>query len=103
MNKELEKIADAWNKNTGDGRDEKARDLAKAYVNAHPETYAGLEGYVSSLPEDQRVPVLVATLSQKRDAGDEEGAWEVEAWLLACVPPQNIGGAYAAEIQMPNR
>ncbi len=93
MNKDLEAIKDAWDKTTGDGRDEGARDLAKAYVTAHPELFAGLEHF--------DVPTLVQLLSSRRDDGDEEGTWNVEAWLLACVPPQTIGGTYKAEINLP--
>ena len=37
----------------------------------------------------------------ERADGDEEGTWNIEAWLLACVPPQNIGGTYKAEINLP--
>jgi hypothetical protein len=93
MNADLEAIKDAWDKNTGDGRDEGARDLAKEYVLAHPELFAGLEHF--------DVPTLVQLLSSRREAGDEEGTWNIEAWLLACVPPQNIGGTYKAEIKLP--
>jgi hypothetical protein len=95
LNPDLEAIKDAWDKNTGDGRDDGARDLAKVYVKAHPELFTGLEQF--------DVPTLVSLLSSKRDAGDEEGCWNVEAWLLACVPPQQIGGEYKAEIVLPNQ
>lgn len=90
MNAELEAIKNAWDKNTGDGRDENARELAKAYVSAHPEIYTGLERF--------SVEQLVSLLSQYRDSGDHEGEWNIEAYLLACVPPQNIGGEYHATI-----
>lgn len=93
MNSELEAIKDAWDKNTGDGRSEEARTMARTYVKAHPELFAGLEHF--------NVPTLVNLLSDKRNSGDDEGAWNVEAWLLACVPPQNIGGTYQAQIQLP--
>lgn len=95
MNADLEAIKDAWDKTTGQGRDEGARELARAYVTAHPELFTGLEHF--------DVPLLVELESRRRNSGDEEGAWNVEAWLLACVPPQNIGGEYKAEIVLPGQ
>lgn len=93
MDPELEAIKDAWDKKTGDGRDEGARELAKEYVAAHPEKFAGLEHF--------GVPMIVELLGRRRAEGDEQGQWEIEAWLLACVAPQNIGGEYHAEITLP--
>lgn len=94
MDADLQAIKDAWDKNVGDGRDEGARDLAKAYVKDHPEKFAGLEHF--------GVPMIVELLSKRRNEGDEQGTWEIEAWLLACVPPQNIGGEYHAEVRLPS-
>lgn len=95
MNDELEAIADAWNKNTGDGRDrETTVALCDAYVAAHPETYSGLEKF--------DLPTIVQLLSSRRAAGDEEGAWEIEVWQLHHFEPQNIGGSYEATVRLPN-
>ncbi len=95
MNAELEAIKDAWDKTTGDGRDEAGtRALCDAYVAAHPELFAGLENF--------DLPVLVDQLSQRRNAGDEEGTWNLEVWLLHHYEPQNIGGVYKAEVRLPN-
>lgn len=97
MHAELEDIKDSWDKNTGDGRDEDGtRALASAYVAAHPEAFAGLEQF------DNNLPLLVDLLSQRRASGDEQGTWELEAWLLHRFPPQNIGGAYRAEVKLPD-
>lgn len=96
MDKELEAIRDAEDKTTGDGRDHaKAVELADAYVAAHPEKFAGLDHF--------DIPLLVQLVSRKRDAGDEQGRWEVEAWLLHKYEPQNIGGEYTASVRLPNQ
>lgn len=93
MNKELEAIKDAWDKSTGDGRDNAGgRKLCDAYVAKHPETYAGLDKF--------DLPTLVNLLSSKRDAGDDEGAWEIEVYLIHHFEPQVIGGEYKAQIRL---
>lgn len=94
MDKELEAVKDAMDKSTGDGRDrDKAVQLADAYVAAHPETFAGLDKF--------DLPLLVELVSQKRNAGDAQGEWELEAWLLHAYLPQEIGGEYRPQLRVP--
>lgn len=96
MDTELEAVKDAMDKATGDGRDrDKAVELSDAYVAAHPEKYAGLDKF--------DLPLLVQLVSEKRTAGDEQGQWELEAYLLHKFLPQNIGGEYKAEVRLPNQ
>lgn len=92
MNKELEAIKDAWSKTTGDGRDRGTTvKLCDAYVAAHPELFAGLDKI--------DLPILVQLLSSRRDAGDDEGAWNIEAFLIHRFEPQQIGGEYKATVR----
>lgn len=96
MNKELEAIKDAWSKDTGDGRDRDATvALCDAYVAANPDLYAGLDKF--------DLPTLVTLLSNRRDAGDDEGAWNVEAYLIHAYEPQQIGGEYKAQTRIPGQ
>ena len=96
MNKELAAIAEAMDKSTGDGRDHsKAVQLSEAYVKAHPDLFTGLDKF--------DVPLLVQLVSKKRAAGDEEGRWNIEAYLLATFEPQQIGGEYKATVRLPNK
>lgn len=95
MNTELEAIKESWDKTTGDGRNEEGtRELADEYVSAHADEYAGFD----NIP----LEVLVDMLSAARNTGREEETWKIETWLLHRFAPQNIGGAYTAEIRLPN-
>lgn len=91
MNAELEAIKDAWDKDTGDGRDESARQMADAYVEAHPEQFEPYEAL--GLEE------LVNLVSIFRSQGMEESQWRVETWLLHRFEPQQIGGTYRATVR----
>ena len=94
MNAELEAIKDAWDKNTGDGRDEVGtRALCDAYVAAHPEEFTELRNL--SIEE------CVQAVSTFRNANLEESQWRVETWLLAKYEPQNIGGVYQPQLRNP--
>jgi hypothetical protein len=94
MDTELEEIRQAMDKSTGDGRDrDEAVRLSDAYVAAHPETFAGLDKF--------DLPLLVQLVSEKRNAGDEQGQWEIEAWLLHAYEPQSIGGEYQPQLRVP--
>lgn len=94
MNAELEAIRSAWDKNTGDGRDEDGtRAMCDAYVDAHPEKFTQLAGL--SLDD------CVKALSVFRAAGMEESQWEVEVWLLHKYEPQSIGGPIKAQVRIP--
>lgn len=93
MNDELQAIKDAMDKETG--RDYAgAVALADAYVAAHPELFTGLDQF--------DLPLLVELLSKRRNSGDDEGAWNVQAWILHRYAPQSIGGEYKAEVRLPN-
>lgn len=93
MNAELQAIKDAWDLETGDGRDnKKTRTLADKYVKAHPEQFEDFKEL--SLPE------TVKALEVFRDAGMESQQWIVETWLLHRYEPQNIGGTYEAQVRL---
>lgn len=92
MNAELEAIRDAWDKNTGDGRDESARELADEYVVAHEDQFASLK----NMTLDQ----CVQAVDVFRQAGMEEEQWRVETWLLHRYEPQNIGGVADAKVRL---
>lgn len=94
MNKELEAIKKAWDKNTGNGREEeKTRELADAYVEAHPEQFESMK--------DMTLEECVQAVSVFRAAGMEEEQWKVEVWLLHHFEPQNIGGPIQAKVRLP--
>ena len=92
---DLDAIRDAWDKETGDGRDEEsARALADEYVAEHPEEFAELE----NLTLEQCVQAIDAF----RAAGLDKSVWRIETWLLHRYEPQNIGGTYAPQVRIPN-
>ncbi len=94
MNAELEAIKFAWDKNTGNGREEEGtRAMCDAYVEAHPERFTELANM--SLDE------CVQALSVFRAAGMEQSQWEVEVWLLHRFEPQTIGGPIQAQVRIP--
>lgn len=70
------------------------RDMANAYVAAHPEQFT--PEALALDPDD--VPGLVAAVDVFRDRGLLEWQWRVEVWILHHVPPQNIGGEYRAPL-----
>ncbi|AVO21432.1 hypothetical protein PBI_NILO_34 [Mycobacterium phage Nilo] len=91
MDSQLEAIRDAAS--PGPGRNlEQARDLADAFVAAHPELYPGWE--------DKTVHEAVSAVEILRAAGLEEEAWRAEAWILHRWEPQNIGGPAQATIRV---
>ena len=94
MNAELEAIRFAWDKNTGDGRDEDGtRAMCDAYVEAHPEQFTELR--------NMSLEQCVQALSVFRAAGMETSQWEVETWLLHRYEPQQIGGDVQATVRIP--
>ena len=94
MNAELEAIKDAWDKNTGDGRDDEGtRAMADAYVAAHPEEFAELE--------NNTIEQCVQAVEVFRNANMEESRWRVETWLLHKFAPQQIGGEYQPQLRVP--
>lgn len=94
MNSDLEAIKDAWDKTTGEGRDEAGtRALADAYVAANPSEF---EDYLDMSLED-----CVKSVENARTLGLESAQWRAETWLLHRFEPQKIGGAAEARIRIP--
>jgi hypothetical protein len=60
-----------------------AADLARAYVDDHPELEARLGAYTLS--------ELVGLVDTFRAQGNETRVAEIDAWLMAEFPPQHIG------------
>lgn len=77
--------------------DDDARELADAYVAAHPEEFTALEG--ASIED------LVRHVDVFRAGGSdfEESLWRIETYLLHRFAPQNIGGVAHAIIRIPGR
>lgn len=91
---ELNAIKLAWDKNTGSGREEEqTRELARAYVTAHPERFHDVA--------PMTLEEAVQAVETFRTAGFENQQWLVETWLLAKVPPQEIGGSIALPVDVP--
>ena len=94
MNAELEAIKDAWDKNTGNGRDEDGtRAMCDAYVEAHPDQFTALR--------EMTIEECVNAVSVFRQAGMAEEQWKVEVWLLHHFAPQQIGGPMQAQVRIP--
>lgn len=95
MPTQLTEIPDAWDKETGEGRDEElTRSLADAYVTENPAEFAELEAL--SLED------LVKAVDVFRAAGLTDSQLRVEAWIFHSYKPQNIGGTYSAELRVLN-
>jgi hypothetical protein len=93
MNKELQAIQDAWDKEVGGGRDEtKARTLADKYVKAHPDEFASFA--------DMDVHQCVKAVDVFREAGMEEDKRRVDTWILHRFDPQQIGGPAEATVRI---
>ncbi len=94
MNAELEAIKEAWDKNTGKGRDhDTARALADAYVAAHPEQFEQLKNLT--------IKQVVEAVDTFRRGHLEEQQWLAEVWQIHHFEPQNIGGEYQATVRIP--
>lgn len=90
---ELDEVFDAFDKDTGDGRDyELTCELADAYVAENPEQFVNLQNL--SLEE------CVRSLEVFRDAGFEDEWRKVQVWLWHTYEPQNIGGTYTATVRV---
>lgn len=113
MDDDLEAIRDAWDKNTGDGRDDsRTRELVDAYVEDNPEKFLALQNVtleqcVSAIdlfrddPDNSFTPVLKVALFGDSDVDLETCQWLVEVWLLHKWDPQNIGGVAAPTVRVP--
>ena len=94
MNSELETIRDAWDKDTGAGREEaRTREMCDAYVTSHPEQFMSLR--------DMTLEDCVTAVGVFRQAVMEEEQWKVEVWLLHRFLPQQIGAQLQAQIRIP--
>lgn len=93
QDRELRAIKNAWDKSIGGGRDEGAREMAKAYVEAHPEKFADME--------DMTLEQIINAVETFRNAGMETMQWLAETWLLAKVPRQEIGGTISFPVDVP--
>jgi hypothetical protein len=69
-----------------------ARELADAYVEAHPELFVSLR--------EMTLEQCVAAVDVFRGAGMETELWNTEAWLLHRFEPQNIGGKAEAQVRI---
>lgn len=93
MDKALEKIRDAMDKSTGDGRDELlARALADKYVAANPGLFTRFA--------DMSIHDCVRAVEVFRDAGMPDEEQLVETWLLHHFESQNIGGLAEATVRI---
>jgi hypothetical protein len=90
----LDEIHDAWDKATGDGRDEdQTRALADAYVAEHPDEFANLR--------DLSQEDLVKAIDVFRAAGFETDVQRIQTWLWHRFEPQAIGGPLRQTIRFP--
>lgn len=97
MNAELAAIKDAVDKSTGDGRDlAKAQQLAKSYVEAHPEEFTDYQAWGN---DDAAREKTVQAVDVFRAAGMDEAQWRAEAWHLFSWEPPNIGGTFQPAIR----
>lgn len=105
MNEDLQAIKDAWEGRASAGLASSSPDeqvsleddnnvyaLADEFVAANPDDYAAWENL--------SLDILVKTLEEARDKGDEESVWKIQAWLFHHFEPQNIGGTYKAELRI---
>lgn len=91
--KELGAIREAWDKESGEGRDEgQARKLADDYVKKNSSEFDGLR--------ELSLEQLVKAVEVFREAGLVDDQWRVEAWLLHRFEPQTIGGSYEAKVRL---
>lgn len=103
----LDDFLDAWDNETGEGRDmDAARAAADAYVAANPDTFARYE--------TMSLETCVATIDAYRSAAEvfrerglDDDAIEPEAnkllvdvWLLHHFQPQQIGGSAAPVVRI---
>lgn len=93
MKAEFEVIKDAWDPETGEGRDEeRVRQLADSYVGDHPDEFTSYDG----LDEKQ----CVKALEVFREAGLEDDEFRVQVWIWHWFEPQEIGGTYKAKVRI---
>lgn len=94
MDADLEAVKNAWDKSTGDGRDEaRTRELADAYVEAHPDEFASLR--------ELSLEDCVKAVDVFREAGMDTEVARIDVWLWHHFEPQNIGGTAAPTVRIP--
>jgi hypothetical protein len=114
----LDELFDAWDKDTGGGRDAaRARQICDEYVAKHSEDFADLLALETPDKTDEQVKdELVAMVDGRREAaavfrsaGMEYEAQQCDAdklridvWIMHRVEPQNIGGAVQAKLRKVN-
>jgi hypothetical protein len=92
MHEKLLAIKEAWDKDLDGGRNtDQANQLAREFVQEFPEKFTK----IAAMPLEGDEGIVHA-LDVFREAGWEEQVWEIQAWLFANVPPQNIGGNLGA-------
>ena len=111
MNAELQKIRDAWDSRDAAGvrssqsakglpkdgtdlleGDQKVYKMADAYVDKHPDEFAGFENL--------SLDVCVKVLEDARDNGREDDEQRMQIWLWHAFEPQNIGGKVDAKVRI---
>ncbi len=102
----LDELFDAWDKETGDGRDHaRAVEISDAYVADNASDFAGLR----ELTIEECVALVDVqreAAAKFREAGMENLAvlcdsekLRIDVWLLHAFEPQNIGGVYKATLR----
>src|SRR5665213_429097 len=88
MNQELQALKAAM-----DAMDfDTARELATAYVNAHPDEFTEYAALTESAESDQKaIEAVVADVEHYRSQGRLESQYRAEAWHLHTWEPQQIG------------
>lgn len=88
-------IKDAWDVDTGAGRDPvQARLLSDQYI-------ANNQGYYANDYAGVDLADLVQRLEVFRAAGMPNDEWRVQVWIWSNFEPQNIGGEYRPTLRNP--
>ena len=91
----LDAIRDAWDHDTGKGRDTaKAVALADTYVAEHPDEFTQL----AALTLDD----CVTALEVFRAAGFTDDEWRIQTWIFHKFEFQTIGGPVEAKVRLTN-
>lgn len=117
MAKGLQALFDAWDKDTGGGRDgARARQICHDYVAANPDKFADLQALEAGKTPDEIRDALVSIVDDRREAArifrehgmDEQARTadddklRVDVWIMHRIDPQNIGGEFASTVRLHN-